>query len=245
MILTIYAVDDEPAALRKLMNYIARISWLSCVGSESNPIIAWDKLRTKRKMADIILLDIEIGNLDGTKLASSVVDQSMVVFTTAFKEHAIESYNIGAVDYLLKPFDFDRFLKAMERCRELTLLRRRIVNTRYVNVKDSITHMQVKLDLDSVKYFECKGNYTNIYLEDGSILMPILSLKKALAQFLDEGFIRVQKSYVVNLEKVVGVNTTFVTLIDGTQVAIGRTYRPIVRQIRKRMERGSVNSTNV
>lgn len=209
-------VDDEPKAIELLNNYLQHFQSIELVNTFRNGFKVIEFL--SKEKVDLIFLDINMPNLSGVALSKLLPPSTKIIFTTAYSEYAVESYEVDAVDYLLKPIGFERFAKA--------------VNKALSNQIDPRTHEENKLliksgyeiysvDVDEIFYLKKDGNYMNYVLKEKSILARE-SIKDALAR-LPKQFIQVHKSYIINVRKVDIIHKDEVE-IKNERITIGSSY---------------------
>lgn len=211
-------VDDEPIARNLLVNFAAYIPDMEVVAVCTNALEA-RKILTEQS-ADLLFLDIHMPVLDGFQFLSTLKNAPMVIFTTAYKEYATNAFDFAAVDYLVKPFSLDRFLKAIDKVYEKLQRslpeRRSLPNQKNILVKEGTrTH---NLDMAHILYAEAKGNYTQIITLSGAILAN-LSLSSFERKLPSDIFIRIHRSFIVNKSKVAH--------IEGNQVYINKRMLPL------------------
>lgn len=211
------AIDDEPLALRQLRTYIARVPFLELAGEFRNAIEASQALG--KLSVDLIFCDINMPDLSGIDFVRSLPAERrpMIVFTTAHSEYAVEGFRLEAVDYLLKPFGFDDFNRAVQRVRSLTeLLQNRREpsddapeslpvpqdNREFLSVKTD--HMVSLVRFENIIYLESMGEYVRIHTADGKTLTTLYRLKNMEAALPADSFMRVHRSYIVNLHRIAG-----------------------------------------
>jgi DNA-binding LytR/AlgR family response regulator len=199
-------IDDEPLAIKLLENYIKKVSNLELVGKFTNPYDAWESLM--QLQIDIIFLDINMPGLSGIQLLKSIdLSHSKVIFTTGHSEYAIEGFNHDAADYLLKPFSFERFLKAVHKVKRLTAMPQRTfdkpeqeTSLNYILVKSE--HKILKVDLKDIQYIEGYKDYVKIHTQEQRPLMTLKSIKSLEDQLVTSDFIRIHKSYLISIDKI-------------------------------------------
>lgn len=226
--MTCITIDDEPKALDILAFFIAKTPFLDLRGTFRDPFQAMDFIVNSKP--DLIFLDINMPELTGIQLLKSLSNPPLVILTTAYSEHAIDSYELNVVDYLLKPIEFDRFLKAVMKAKELFVLksenkRRNIKTDRQdedvVYIKSGTKTFRVKTD--TILYVEGLGNYVNFILQDKKII-TYLSMNDVLNLLPPGLFCRIHKSYVVSL-KYIDVIEKHQVIIKNKTIPIGLTYR--------------------
>jgi len=214
-------VDDEPAAHYVLANYIKQNPNLELVFQGYNGIEAMDYLRENR--VDLMFLDINMPEISGMELLKILQVHPKTILTTAYSEFALESYDYGVIDYLLKPIYFPRFLKAVERffLTENTINKEDEIIVNSVNVK--IDGYFVDIELDQLLYAQSFGNYVKLHTIKRTYLASITTseLEKCLPE---KNFMRIHKSYIVALDKIEAAEKDFI-IIKKEKLPIGITYR--------------------
>lgn len=222
-------VDDEPIARKIISNYIEQMPFLHLAGECINALTAIESLRANHEM-DIIFLDINMPNLTGLQLLKIIQPRQPVVFTTAYAEYAIESYELNAVDYLLKPFSFERFTKAIYKAVNLIKQTQR---TPQNNLMERKLDFYIKSDgksypvaLDDILYCEAMKNYTMVMLKGNEKLMPLIPLSKFEETLMEAGadFIQVHRSFLVSRKHITAVSNQMVT-IHQYEIPIGVQFR--------------------
>lgn len=218
------AIDDEPLALDILKDYMAKVPFLECVGVFRNPLKALDYIR--RKKIDLIFLDINMPDLSGIQFLKTLKKPPLVVFTTAYSEYALESYDYDAVDYLLKPIEFERFVKAANKAGEMLRVKSKDMSILsgerdYLFIKSGTNFHKVKTK--DIYYIKGTGNYVTFVLDQKEIL-SLMTMSKALESLPEELFVRVHKSYIVNSLHVDLIENEEVR-IRSERIPIGESYR--------------------
>mgnify|MGYP000247556631 CR=1 FL=1 len=223
-------VDDEPPALDVLRTYLAMVPWLGLAGECSNALDAFQYLQ--RHEVDILFLDIQMPQLSGLDLVRSLKNPPRVIFTTAFREYAIDGFELNAVDYLLKPFSFDRFLRAVDKASSFRQEdAARLPPLPSANVRPEqgeflyfrADRKMVKVFLDDIQYIESLKDYVRIVTDQGQVVTKYSIT--SLETMLPEGsFQRIHRSFVVSLGKVSSYTATHVE-IGKKELPIGKLYR--------------------
>jgi DNA-binding LytR/AlgR family response regulator len=226
-------LDDEPLAIEVLEDYVARVPNLVCSGSFRDPLKGLSFVRTHP--VDLIFLDMQMPGLTGIQFLRSLAHPPLVIFTTAYTRYAVESYDYDAVDYLLKPIEFDRFCRAVGKAYELhvqTVHGSEAVNTdkRTVVVKSGTGYH--RLHTDDILYLKGTGNYVTFITTQRKIL-SLLSMKQACEMLPQGTFLRIHKSYIINLDRIESFEKDRVKIGD-LFLPIGESFRTTVLQrIRK------------
>ena len=228
------AIDDEPLALRQITGYISKIPYLELSATFNNAIDAQQRLT--EEPADLIFADINMPDLSGVEFVRGLLDRPMVVFTTAYSEYAVEGFKLDAVDYLLKPFSFADFSRAAAKANSLYELRHNQragvpeatpealpKDKEYISVKADYKVSLVKIS--DIVYLESEGEYVRMHLADGTTITTLFRLKNMEAALPSDMFMRVHRSYIVNLRCIKGYVRGRVFLSDTEYVPIGENYK--------------------
>lgn len=230
--ITCLAVDDEPPALEVLKKYIQSVQTLELAGTCADAIEAINFLQ--KRTVDILFLDIKMPELMGTDLVKTLKNPPRVIFTTAYRKFAVEGFELDAVDYLLKPVSFERFLravnKAMDQSRQITPVKEpdAISTTAGNSIYFRSDRKMVKVDLDDILYVESLKDYIRVVTKNKTILTKhaISSLEENLPR---SKFVRIHRSFIVALNKIDSYSSEL--------VEIGKQELPISRMYRYEVER--------
>ncbi|MBL4675504.1 MAG: response regulator transcription factor [Mucilaginibacter sp.] len=230
------AIDDEPFALEVVKNLLEEIPFIQLTASFTKAVEAISFLRDNE--IQLVFLDIKMPGLSGIEFIRSLPKPPMVIFTTAYSEHAVQSFELDAIDYLLKPFSLARLLKACNKAYELYQMIRSSKQTApealpVIFIKSGFE--QIKIDLADLQYAESVGNYVKLHLSTRPPVMTRLTTAEAEALFPDNAFIRVHRSFIVAKEKITKLDKKSVWLKE-TEIPIGPSYQT---QIEKLINRSS------
>jgi len=222
-------VDDEPIARKIIINYIHQMPLLHLAAECINALSAIEHLRAHNNI-DIIFLDINMPNLSGLQLLKIVQPHQPVIFTTAYAEHAVESYEFNAVDYLLKPFSFERFTKAIYKAVDVLKNLHKTPNaplpekTHVFFIKSDGKNYPVSLD--DILYCEAMKNYTMVILKNGQKLMPLIPLSKFETLLSEAGgeFVQAHRSFLVSKKHITAVGSGSV-MVDKFEIPIGVQFK--------------------
>ena len=224
-------VDDEPLAVAQLEKYVERVPFLMNVGSCSSAAEAMEILSTGN--VDAMFVDINMPDIDGVQFVRSLVNPPLVVFTTAYSEYAIEGFRLDAIDYLLKPIAFEDFLKASNKLNRIYSINNNAQPA--VEQGEGVCHdcLYVKSDyrmlrvpINSIKYIESMSEYVRIFVEESAKpIVSLLSMKKIEESLPADDFMRVHRSYLINLNKVKEVSKMRLVYDGGVYVPIGEMYK--------------------
>lgn len=224
------AIDDEPLALGQLVAYIRKVPFLELASQCQSALEARQFL--EHDTVDAIFCDINMPDLNGMDFVKSLVAPPLIVFTTAYSEYAVEGFKVNAVDYLLKPFGLQDFLRAANRLKE-----RLEVAPAISSLTDDIQTPQedtiflktdsriVKVSISDIRYVEAMSEYLKVWLEDlPKPIITLLSMKK-MEEHLPNYFMRIHRSYIINLNKIQEVNKNRVIMDAETYLPIGDLYK--------------------
>jgi len=224
------AIDDEPLALKLVSDYVEKTPFLDLVGSFENPLDAIEFLAQSE--VDLILVDIQMPELTGIEFIRTLETAPKIIFTTAYEKYALESYKLNAIDYLLKPFSYEEFLKAVQKARKQTELE----SNHYPSIEASSQFLFLKseykirrINFNDILYIEGLKDYIKVYTTGED--KPVLSLNsmKSLEQKLPEDrFMRVHRSFIVNLEKI--------DTIERSRIIFGKIYIPVSDQYKDKFQ---------
>lgn len=220
-------IDDEPLARQELQDLIEEVSDLQIVSTFSNPCLAIDLL--KENTVDLIFLDIEMPMINGLAFAAQVPKETLVIFTTAYSKYAVDSYELDALDYLLKPIDPERLKKAIAKAKayKLLLAEGPQKNTLAQSTGDFILiksdRRYYRINYADILYIEGLKDYSVIYLPSQR-LITAMNLKTIYQKIPADTFVRVSKSYIINVNFIDSFdhNTIF---LQGTEIPLGEVYK--------------------
>jgi two-component system, LytTR family, response regulator len=230
--ITCIAVDDEPLALELMETYISQVPGLELKETFTDAISAWGFLQ--KNTVDLVFLDIQMPDITGTQLARSLNKrQPMIIFTTAYGKYAVEGFNLDAVDYLLKPFDFTRFLESVNRVKEYKKLHDTVATANddtAIFVKSD--YQNLRISTNDIQYIEGFDDYIRIHLTSGKSIFTLMSLKSIMEKLPESEFIRIHRSYIVSLKKIQRIYNQMVQ-IGEKELPIGKSYIDSVKKILK------------
>jgi DNA-binding LytR/AlgR family response regulator len=232
------AIDDEPLALKLLVHYCSQVPSVQLLGAYTDPLEGISNIRSIQP--DLIFLDIRMPDISGLNLAQALEPDTLVIFTTAHREYAVEGFELDVVDYLLKPFPFERFLKAYTKAEERfsSSLKKndseQMPDAKTLSFKYNYQHIQ--LPLHTILYIEAFDNYIKI-VTPGKTYMPVMSLKTIQSLLPASGFIRVHKSFIVAVGKIKSFNSGQV-MTDRKKIPVGRRYREDFLNQMERLKQG-------
>ena len=228
------AIDDEPLALRQITGYISKIPYLELSATFNNAIDAQQRLT--EEPADLIFTDINMPDLNGVDFVRALPDRPMVIFTTAYSEYAVEGFKLDAVDYLLKPFSFADFSRSAAKANSLYELRQNRRSEPQETASEATPrdkeYISVKADykvslvrIAEIIYLESEGEYVRMHLADGSTITTLFRLKNMETALPAESFMRVHRSYIVNLRAIKAYVKGRIFLSDNEYIPIGENYK--------------------
>ena len=239
--MTCMIIDDEPLAVKLLESFVARTPQLQLVGSFTDSVEAIAALRQQH--VDLVFLDIQMPDLDGMELAHMLPAETMIIFTTAFKEYAFDSYEVSAVDFLLKPIRYNKFLAAVEKCekrRESPLQAPRGLSTLFIRVDGELRQLQQ----DDILYVEGMKDYVMFYLQSQQRpLITHLTMKAVEDMLPADRFMRVHRSFIVALDKIRSIDRNDCIYIGQQIIHVTEAYREAFQQyVTQRISSSSATS---
>jgi len=231
MKLSCYIVDTPPVSLELIKTYIEKTDSLELLGIEYNPLQAVHMLRTGKIKADLTFLDIEMPELSGIELAGLVGNHTKVVFTTEHRQYGAEAFELNALDYLLKPVTYERFLTCIEKARSVLGISK-IVNEqpRYLFIRGTGKGARIRIMLDEIIYIKGSSNYLNFVMKDRTIT-SYATMENTLAFLPANQFCRVHKSYTVNIAMIDQTDAVTAIMYNGAEIPLGRTYKKEFQRI--------------
>ncbi|MBQ6279435.1 MAG: response regulator transcription factor [Muribaculaceae bacterium] len=221
-------IDDEPLALQQMEGYIKKIPYLELVAACQSAIEAKEILENEK--IDAIFCDINLPELNGLDFVKSLENPPMVVFTTAYSEYAVEGFQLNAIDYLLKPFGCEEMKRAAEKIKKRYDALRTLQEVSQIDEDDAIflktEYKIVRINIGQIHYVEAMSEYLRIYLEGNSRpIIVLLSMKKMEERLPRRTFMRVHRSYIINLKMIQEISKNRISLGDDTEIPIGDSYR--------------------
>ena len=217
------AIDDEPIALDIVAAHAAKVPFIELQASFTNAFEAITYLQQNK--VDLIFLDIKMPDISGIDFLKALSKPPMVIFTTAYSEHAVQSFELDAVDYLLKPFSLSRFLKACNKAKELFDLRNQSPENKpdFIFIKDG--YEQIKVILTEILYIEASGNYTQIHLTQDRLLSSRITINELADILPNQQFLRTHRAFIISKDKINRYDRSQV-FIGNKSIPIGITYLP-------------------
>ncbi len=228
--ITTIAIDDEPLALKLVTGYIGKTPSLKLLGGFDNPIDAAEFLADTK--VDLIFVDIQMPDLSGIEFTRLLEKGPKVIFTTAFEKYALEGYKLEIVDYLLKPFSYEEFLTAVQKVQKLLHLEQKAdvkvdANNEFLFLKSD--YKIKRINFNDILYIEGLKDYVKVHTQNNTKpLLSLTSLKLLESKLPENKFMRVHRSFIVNLEKI--------DTIDRSRIVFGKEYIPVSDQYKDRFQ---------
>lgn len=226
--ITCLIADDEPMALNLIESYVLKTPFLELKAKCNSAIEAMQVLE-EQKDIDLFFLDIQMPDLTGLEFSKLLPQNSRVIFTTAFDQYAIDGYKVNALDYLLKPFDYNEFLNASTKARNYFESRKPVPISKpekkqeFFFVKSE--YKQIKINFSEILYIEGLKDYVKIYLKDNpKPILTLMSLKKLEEELPSENFMRIHRSFIIGLDKIEAIERNHI-VIGKDQIAIAPNYK--------------------
>lgn len=213
------AIDDEPLALDIIEKFCHRIGNTD-LQKFNNPVEGLDYVRQHKP--DIVFLDIEMDGINGLEIAARLPENTCFIFTTAYLKYALDGFDLDAVDYLHKPFSYNRFQTAFSKAL------RRIGRQQFQTTSQCITVKQdynnINIPIDDIMYIEAVEGYSKIFRSSGEYITSRILLKNIFSMLPQNCFLRIHRSFIVSKSKIKSFSKQEIVLIDGTTLPIGRQY---------------------
>jgi DNA-binding LytR/AlgR family response regulator len=225
-------IDDEPPALKVLASHISNINGLEIVGQCRNAIEALDMLH--QQVVDVIFLDIKMPKILGTEFLKNLSHPPKVIFVTAYHDYAVQGYELDAVDYLVKPVSFERFVKAIAKLKRMMGQETISQSNDYKPNPEAFVYLKVdknmqKVFVNEIIYIESWKDYIKLFLDRGKSMLVKQSISSIENLLSEHKFLRVHRSYLVSINKISGYNGLSVQ-VQSNEIPIGRLYKQAVME---------------
>lgn len=226
--ITCITIDDEPLALKQLDNYVKKTPFLQLSGSFYSATEAKEYI--EKQPVDVIFTDINMPDCSGMQFVKELECPPLVVFSTAYEEYAVESFRVDAIDYLLKPYSYQEFLKAALKVKQYHEWK----SAKGTNTEDDATdeyffvradNQNAKIVIDEILYVEAMSEYIRIHFKNGKSLMTFMSIKLMMETLPNDRFMRVHRSYITSLKNIKSFRRNELELNDGTVLPVSATYK--------------------
>jgi len=228
--INVIAIDDEPLALKLVSGYIGKTPGLNLAGSFDNPLDAIEFLNNES--IDLIFVDIQMPDLSGLEFTRSIVKGPKVIFTTAYEKYALEGFRLDVIDYLLKPFSYEEFLKAVQKAVRLIRLENEIPEK--IDANDEFLFLKSdykirRINFNDILYLEGLKDYVKVFTQKSDKpVISLVTLKLLESKLPESKFMRVHRSYIVNLGKI--------DTIERSRIVFGKTYIPVSEQYKAKFQ---------
>lgn len=224
------AIDDEPLALQLVTGYIEKAPGLKLVGKFDNPLDAMDFMAGQS--IDLVFVDIQMPDLSGIEFTKAIAKGPKVIFTTAYEKYALEGFKLDVVDYLLKPFSYEEFFISVQKVQRILRLEQSALqqidaNSEFLFLKSEYKIKRIKFN--DILYIEGLKDYVKVYTcNDPKPLLSLASLKLLESKLPESKFMRVHRSFIVNLERI--------DTIERSRIVFGKAYIPVSDQYKERFQ---------
>jgi len=225
------AIDDEPLALQQISAYIDRTPFLEKMALCQSAFEAIEY--TDQQPVDLMFVDINMPDLNGLDFVKSLKNKPFIIFTTAYSEYALEGFKVDAVDYILKPISYDEVLRAVNKVRDRMAATAAVTSETVTMNKESLfvksEYKLVRIQLSDIKYIESANEYIQIHLETEKPITTLVRLKTIETELPKDKFMRVHRSFIVNLDKV--------KVIDRNRIVFDKVYIPVGDQYKDEFQK--------
>jgi len=225
------AIDDEPLALQQISAYIDRTPFLEKMALCQSAFEAIEFI--ERESVDLMFVDINMPDLNGLDFVKSLKNKPFIIFTTAYSEYALEGFKVDAVDYILKPISYDEFLRAVNKVRDRMMSTTAATAETVTMSKESLfvksEYKLIRIQLTDISYIESANEYIQIHLDTEKPITTLVRLKTIEAELPKDKFMRVHRSFIVNLDKV--------KVIDRNRIVFDKVYIPVGEQYKDEFQK--------
>jgi two-component system LytT family response regulator len=226
MIIKCLTIDDEPYALQQLSDYVVKTPFLELAGKSSN---AFEAMELMAKMEiDLIFVDINMPEMSGLEFVKTLPAGSNVIFTTAYSKYAVDSYKVNAIDYLLKPIAYEDFLKAANKAQKHILQNHLELEKPHDSIENFFVKSEgqiIKINLADIEFIESMSEYVKIYINGQKPIISLMTLKSLETALPKDRFMRVHRSYIVNLEKITTIERNRIIFNKNIYVPVSEQYK--------------------
>ena len=225
------AIDDEPLALKVIENFCEKVDFIALQKTFNKP---GEALKYVNKFpVDLLFLDINMPSINGIEFYKEIKQNTMVIFTTAYTEYAVEGFNLNAVDYILKPFTFERFLLAVNKASDYFNYQAQKESTGAQFIFVRADYSLLKINIANILYIEGLDDYLKIHIENQKTVVTRMTMKALLEKLPAKDFIRTHRSFIVPLSRIEGVRNKTIS-IAGIEIPIGASYEePIFKSFKE------------
>jgi len=215
------AIDDELPALKIIENFCGKVDFIQLDKTFHKPLEALAYI--EKFPVDLLFLDINMPSLTGLELYKSVKQNTMAIFTTAYSEHAVEGFNLNAVDYLLKPFTFERFQQATNKAADYYTFLHQKQDLEQQDIFIRAEYSLLKVKISSILYIEGLGDYLKVFTHEQKPIITRMTMKSILSKLPAEEFIRVHRSFIVPFSRISQVRNKMIH-VEGKEIPLGSSY---------------------
>lgn len=224
-------IDSDPLMLAQITGYIAKTPFLELVAACTN---AFDALKIlNEQKVDLLFVEVGLPEINGIELVRSLSAPPLVVFMASGRDQAYDSYAVNAVDYVLKPVDYSGFLRSAERANRRDVLQKKEAPMPFPGCEPLYVkseYKMIRIDMNKITHIKSVGEYVRVYMDSGHPLMTLGSLKAFEGKLPSDRFMRVHRSYIVNLQKIVAVERNHILIDEETRLPIGEQYKDVFKE---------------
>lgn len=222
------AIDDEPLALKLVQGYVSRIPGIELIATFDDAVSGAEFLRNNK--IDILFLDVNMPDISGVDLARSLENKPFIIFTTAYKKFAYDGFELEAVDYLLKPIEFSRFSKAVQKAIALNQQKSAVKTPEAEFLFVRSEYRMLKIDVDTIEYIEGLEDYIKIHIVNAKPVLTLMTMKSVLEKLPASKFKRIHRSYIIATGKVVSILNKKVKLASSKELPVSDSYIEFINE---------------
>lgn len=219
------AIDDEPLALSVIESFCSQLDYIQLEKTFTKPTEALKHL--KKFPVDLLFLDIHMPSLNGVDFYKQIEQNTLVIFCTAHSQYAVEGFNLNALDYLLKPFTFDRFKQATEKAKDY-FSQTEVQKAKHIFIRADYSLQ--KINTDDILYIEALDDYLKIYIKNQKTIVARMTMKAMIEKLPGNDFIRTHRSYIVPIKRITGLRNKTIQILD-YKIPVGNSYEEEVQKI--------------
>ena len=223
--ITAIAIDDEPLALQVIEHFCSELEGVKLERTFTKPTEAIKYIH--KFPIDLIFLDIKMPAISGINLAKEVTSQTMVIFTTAYSDYAVESYDLNALDYLLKPIKKERFLQAIDKAKNHYLVTHKLETNEESFILVRSEYKLVKIHLEDILYIEGVADYVKFYVNERKPIMARMTMKEIVEILPEQDFKRIHRSFIIPVKRILSISKRKVKLPE-REIPVGNTYANVL-----------------
>ena len=223
-------IDDEPYSIETIQNYILKVPELELLAAFNEPLAALNYIKTQKK-PDIVFLDVDMPEMSGFELAGFLPPDVAIIYVTAFAQYALKAFETNVYDFLVKPVSYAKFLKSINKIQQVLGPKEQVApeqeNNNYIFINPGVKGKMIKIDYNDIIYIQGLKNYVVIYVTTEKYI-TYLTMKELEEVLISSHFLRIHKSYIINVNKIKSIEGNTVILSEHLKLPLGSNYKDIL-----------------